>query len=127
MFASIATWILISFGILLLLILIIITILPFNTPTSGTIVDKYIEDEISWINHVPVRAGEMRWMMPAYYYDDKDWVLVIEDEKGRKGYIYVDEQVWEQYEVGDYYSVDDDDVRVDKVETRTSIQNNSAK
>lgn len=88
---------------------------------SGTVVAKGREDARTYVSILPVYVGETctrvgnitsctpRYVyLPFTLYDDEDWKLQIENDKGKRGWVYVTPTLWNRLVVGDWWSREDD-------------------
>lgn len=76
--------------------------------SSGIITDKVSEPGHYWTTQQCVSynaKGVCTVWMPQTHYDDPDWRFDIRDGD-KSGWVYVSEDTFNRYEVGDYFSSD---------------------
>jgi hypothetical protein len=107
-------------SIFALVIVLIIRNLYFGSPRikKGVLVNKIHQEARKWIKDKAVTAGRYYLFFPFLYPDDVDWILVIKDEKGRVGKLFVDKETFESVKLGDVYTKKRGDRHIDWVITR---------
>ncbi len=108
-------------SLLILIVLFLIGYLIWDRnrpfPKSGKVIDKWYEEERTWVQIMPIIIGKIVSMIPIFHYDDEDWVITIEDEDGLKGDLYLSEAKWKKINIGDHFVVGDDSNTFDSIET----------
>lgn len=89
--------------VLFLAIMILSACVP--SVTSGTVIEKKHEPERSWIQMMPMKVGKITSYIPITHHDDEDWILIISDSEGNKGYINVDKSTFESVEIGSFFEL----------------------
>jgi hypothetical protein len=65
-----------------------------------------------------VPTGRFSLFLPYLHVDDADWIIMIQDEKGRKGRLFISEESYANLELGDIYTKQRGDRYFDWVKTR---------
>lgn len=68
---------------------------------KGTVVDKKHTD--AYTSYTYMMVGKTGMIMPIH--NDESWSLLVEDN-GEKGWVDVDQQTYDEYDVGEYYPSD---------------------
>lgn len=111
-------------SIFVLVIALIVRNLYFGSPRikKGVLIDKIHQEARKWIKDKAVTAGRHYLFFPFLYHDDVDWVLVLKDEKGRVGKLFVDKETFESVKLGDVYTKKRGDKHIDWVITRSATE-----
>lgn len=80
-------------------------------PEEGTVVEKWYEEPREWtttdmrcISYDDDGFCAIRIPVQNHHYDDEDWMLRVENEKGERGNVEVERYVWDRIRVGEYYA-----------------------
>ena len=93
---------LLAFGAVLLLGWIIVDLYTHRAK-EGKVIGKYHQEAGTTTMFAPF-PGNPGIMMPYFLHHDEDWVLVVQNDKGIKGRISVDERTWKKARNGQYIS-----------------------
>lgn len=86
--------------------------------SEGRVVEKYYEPEHTWVQLMPIMIGKVISMIPIFHFDDEDWVIVVENNEGKVGHIYVSEKTYRRVRIGQWYSATPEDSLFDDIEER---------
>ena len=114
----------------LLSLFLVLSLAGCSSAKEGRVYEKVYEPESTFIMimMIPIPAGKSTVMtpLPMIVHDDEDWILKVESytDRGQRvtSSFYVNEDVYAQYLVGDWYSVPEGV----KPQTRDNISNRKA-
>lgn len=92
----------------------------FNYPRikKGKVVGKIYQDDRRWVRYKAVPIRRFSLFLPFLHVDDKDWIIMIQDEKEREGMLFISEESYMNLELGDIYTKQRGDRYFDWVKTR---------
>ena len=82
-----------------------------NHLEDGTVIRKRHEKASMSLMFIPMKVGKATIMQQYWIYDNQDWVITIEGEKGDKMMqedVYVTKQCYEALNCGDHWIKTDD-------------------
>ena len=84
---------------------------------SGRVIEKDHAEARTYVQILPVYTGQTCVTinktrsctsnyihLPFTLYDDEDWMLRIETDEGKKGWVYVTPTVWNRVSIGGWWS-----------------------
>ena len=74
-----------------------------DSRTYATIVRIYTGQTCTKIGNVQTCTNHYM-NMPVTMYDDEDWMLRVENDAGKRGWVYVTPDVWRSKEIGSWWS-----------------------
>lgn len=92
----------------------------FNYPRvkKGEVVGKIYQDDRRWVVYKAVPAGRFSFLAPYLHVDDEDWIIMIKDEKGREGRLFISKESFKSLKLGDIYTKQPGDRYFDWVKIR---------
>lgn len=84
---------------------ILLPVIFWRGPESGTVLSKWYEEPRTWVQMVPISTGKTTIMVPITHYDDEDWCIEIEND-GKRRVLYVSESVYETVQLGAHFGSD---------------------
>jgi hypothetical protein len=92
----------------------------FNYPRikKGKVVGKIFQDDRRWVRYKAVPTGRFSLFLPYLHVDDADWIIMIQDQKGREGKLFISEESYKALKIGDIYIKQRGDRYFDWVKTR---------
>ena len=87
---------------------------------KGVVVLKIRQNERNWVSYKAIMAARGSFIAPYVYHDDDDWILVLTNEKGREGKLFVSEAAYNNTKIGDVYTKKPEDKFVDRIEYRAA-------
>jgi len=94
----------------------------FQRVKEGVVISKIHQNMRKWVKDKSVTAGRYYLLLPFLHYDDEDWILVMKNDKGRVGKLFVDKETFENVKVGDIYTKKSEDKYVDWAMTRSATK-----
>ncbi len=96
----------------------------FNYPRikKGKVVGKIFQDDRRWVRYKAVPTGRFSLFLPFLHVDDADWIIMIQDEKGREGRLFISEESFKSLKHGDIYTKQRGDRYFDWTKTRGATE-----
>jgi len=85
----------------LALLALLLALVGCSSISAGIITDKNYSPAYSWTQMMCV--GKPIVCYPIIHYVPEQWSFSLQDGKGTEGWVYVSQDEFNKYEVGDYY------------------------
>lgn len=74
-------------------------------PKSGKIIEKRHQTKRAFLQLIPTLRDTGMVFLPSTGCESEDWIIVIEDETGFQGEVYIAKAKWDALSIGDHFEV----------------------